>query len=212
MNTASRQVDRQKSFHCTKHDQGLPWSRCPGWCSWPLAPELDETSWSIFSFLLWLVLLKKNATCFPWSTSTGLKRRASLFSFFGTSISKPIRRYQYSQFCRLYRQWAERLDPPLVKNIGRGKNSSWTMPDRRCLLWIPHRCHHECRSLWRLWSSNYTFAEATASRIFPLGFSPMSMRFASSEESQRSHPDNLRAAVTRSCAMSPTSCHLSGAR
>lgn len=114
--------------------------------------------------------------------------------------------YQYSQFCFHYHQWVQTLDPPLRQEYRAGEKlfvdyAGQTME-------ITESESGEIRQaqifVATLGASNYTFAEATSSQDLPSWIRSHIHAFEFFQGvAEILVPDNLRAAVTRSCRYEP---------
>jgi len=114
--------------------------------------------------------------------------------------------YQYSQFCRLYHQWAEKLDPCLRQDYRAGEKlfvdyagqtmevtDSETGEIREVQIFVA-----------TLGASNYTFAEATLSQDLPSWIQSHVHAFEFFQGvTEILTPDNLKDAVTRPCRYEP---------
>ena len=114
--------------------------------------------------------------------------------------------YQYSQFCHLYHQWAERLDPCLRQEYRAGEKlfvdyAGQTMPIVDSSTGVITEAQIFVATLG---ASNYTFAEATVSQELPSWIQSHVHAFSFfGGVAEITVPDNLRSAVTRSCRYEP---------
>jgi len=114
--------------------------------------------------------------------------------------------YQYSQFCRLYHQWAEKLDPCLRQEYRAGEKLFVDYAGQTMEITDPET--GEIRDLQifvaTLGASNYTFTEASLSQDLPSWIESHIHAFEFlGGVPEILVPDNLRSAVTRSCRYEP---------
>ena len=137
--------------------------------TWPLAPELTETSLEHLLFPL-LSRIAKEERQMPSMEylHQELKRKGVTLQLLWHEYKQTHPDgYQYSQFCRLYHQWAERLDPPLRQEYRAGEKlfvdyAGQTIPlvDREA-----GEIHEAQIFVATLGASNCTFAEATLYQV-----------------------------------------------
>ena len=114
--------------------------------------------------------------------------------------------YQYSQFCRIYHQWAEKLDPCLRQEYRAGEKlfvdyAGQTMPIVDSITGVITEAQIFVATLG---ASNYTFAEASLSQDLPSWIECHIHAFEFfGGVAEILVPDNLRSAVTRSCRYEP---------
>jgi transposase len=114
--------------------------------------------------------------------------------------------YQYSQFCRLYHQWAEKLDPCLRQEYRAGEKLFVDYAGQTMEVTDPEtgEIHEVQIFVATLGASNYTFAEATLSQDLPSWIQSHVHAFEFFQGvTEILVPDNLRDAVTRSCRYEP---------
>jgi transposase len=114
--------------------------------------------------------------------------------------------YQYSQFCRLYHQWAEKLDPCLHQEYWAGEKLFVDYAGQTVEITDPEtgEIHPAHIFVATLGASNYTFAEATLSQDLPSWIQSHVHAFEFFQGvTEILTPDNLRDAVTRSCRYEP---------
>jgi transposase len=114
--------------------------------------------------------------------------------------------YQYSQFCRLYHQWAEKLDPCLRQEYRAGEKLFVDYAGQTMEITDPEtgEIHETPIFVATLGASNYTFAEATLSQDLPSWIQSHVHAFEFFQGvTEILVPDNLRDAVTRSCRYEP---------
>ena len=114
--------------------------------------------------------------------------------------------YQYSQFCRLYHQWAGKLDPCLRQEYRAGEKLFVDYAGQTVEIIDPTtgEIHQAQIFVATLGASNYTFAEATLSQDLPSWIQSHVHAFTFfGGVAEITIPDNLRSAVTRSCRYEP---------
>ena len=114
--------------------------------------------------------------------------------------------YQYSQFCRIYRKWAEKLDPCLRQEYRAGEKLFVDYAGQTMAITDPQtgEIHEAQIFVATLGASNYTFAEATRCQDLPSWIKSHAHAFEFFQGvTEILIPDNLRDAVTRSCRYEP---------
>jgi len=93
-----------------------------GW-SWPLPPEIDETilEHRLFSPFHPVVQEKRQMPPMEYLHQELKKKGVTLQLLWHEYKEKYSEGYQYSQFCLLYHQWAEKLDPCLHQEYRAGE-------------------------------------------------------------------------------------------
>jgi transposase len=175
---------------------------------WPLAPELDETSLECLLFppLPRIAQEERHMPSMEYLHQELKKKGVTLQLLWHEYKQNHPDGYQYSQFCRLYRQWSERLDPPLRQEYQAGEKlfvdyAGQTMPIVDASTGVITDVQIFVATLG---ASNYTFAEATLSQDLPSWIQAHVHAFAFfGGVAEITVPDNLRAAVTRSCRYEP---------
>ena len=176
--------------------------------AWPLAPELDETSLEhlLFPPLARIAKEERHMLSMEYLHQELKRKGVTLQLLWHEYKQTHPDGYQYSQFCRLYRQWAERLDPPLRQEYRAGEKlfvdyAGQTMSIVDSSTGVITEVQIFVATLG---ASNYTFAEATASQDLPSWIQSHvhAFRFFGGVP-EITIPDNLRAAVTRSCRYEP---------
>jgi transposase len=176
--------------------------------AWPLAPELDETSLEhlLFPPLARIAKEERHMLSMEYLHQELKRKGVTLQLLWHEYKQTHPDGYQYSQFCRLYRQWAERLDPPLRQEYRAGEKlfvdyAGQTMSIVDSSTGVITEVQIFVATLG---ASNYTFAEATASQDLPSWIQSHvhAFRFFGGVP-EITVPDNLRAAVTRSCRYEP---------
>src|SRR4030042_640902 len=176
--------------------------------TWPLAPELDETSLESLLFPSPGSVVHEKRQMPPMEyLHQELKRKGvTLQLLWHEYKEKYPEGYQYSQFCRLYHQWAERLDPCLHQEYRAGEKlfvdyAGQTMEITDAETGEIHPAHIFVATLG---ASNYTFAEATLSQNLPSWIQSHVHAFEFFQGvTEILTPDNLTDAVTRPCRYEP---------
>jgi transposase len=114
--------------------------------------------------------------------------------------------YQYSQFCRIYRQWVGKLDPCLRQEYRAGEKLFVDYAGETMGITDPQtgQIHQAQIFVATLGASSYTFAEASLCQDFPSWIRSHVHAFEFfGGVAEILIPDNLRDAVTRSCRYEP---------
>ncbi len=176
--------------------------------SWPLSPELDDASLEhrLFPTRAPVSSGKRQMPSMEYLNQELKKKGVTLQLLWDEYKQNNPDGYQYSQFCRLYHQWAEKLDPCLRQEYRAGEKlfvdyAGQTME-------ITDRETGEIREaqvfVATLGASNYTFAEASLSQNLPSWIESHIHAFEFfGGAPEILVPDNLRSAVTRSCRYEP---------
>lgn len=175
---------------------------------WPLSPELDDASLEhrLFPTRAPVSSGKRQMPSMEYLNQELKKKGVTLQLLWDEYKQNNPDGYQYSQFCRLYHQWAEKLDPCLRQEYRAGEKlfvdyAGQTME-------ITDRETGEIREaqvfVATLGASNYTFAEASLSQDLPSWIESHIHAFEFfGGAPEILVPDNLRSAVTRSCRYEP---------
>jgi transposase len=175
---------------------------------WPLAPEMDETSLErlLFPPLPRIAPEKRQMPSMEYLHQELKRKGVTLQLLWHEYRQANPDGYQYSQFCHLYHQWAQRLDPPLRQEYRAGEKlfvdyAGQTMPIIDSSTGVITEAQIFVATLG---ASNYTFAEATVSQDLPSWIQSHVHAFTFfGGVAEITIPDNLRAAVTRSCRYEP---------
>lgn len=114
--------------------------------------------------------------------------------------------YQYSQFCKIYRQWAEKLDPCLRQEYRAGERLFVDYAGQKMEIIDAEtgEIHEASIFVATLGASNYTFAEATLSQDLASWIKSHVHAFEFFQGvTEILIPDNLKDAVTRPCRYEP---------
>jgi len=176
--------------------------------TWPLAPELDETSLESLLFPPPASVVHQKRQMPPMEyLHQELKRKGVTLQLLWYEYKEKYPEgYQYSQFCRLYHQWAEKLDPCLHQEYRAGEKLFVDYAGQTMEITDPKtgEIHPVSIFVATLGASNYTFAEATLSQDLPSWIQSHVHAFEFFQGvTEVLVPDNLRDAVTRSCRYEP---------
>jgi transposase len=176
--------------------------------SWPLAPEIDEATLEhrLFPFIHPVAQEKRPMSSMEYLHQELRKKGVTLQLLWHEYKEKYPDGYQYSQFCRLYHQWAEKLDPCLHQEYRAGEKLFVDYAGPTMEITDPETGEIQQGQIFvaTLGASNYTFAEATLSQDLPSWIQSHVHAFEFFQGvTEVLTPDNLRDAVTRSCRYEP---------
>jgi transposase len=176
--------------------------------SWPLPPELDEATLEhrLFPSIPCTVQEKRQIPPLEYLHQELKKKGVTLQLLWHEYKEKHPNGYQYSQFCRIYRQWAEKLDPCLRQDYRAGEKLFVDYAGQTMEITNPEtgEVHEAQIFVATLGASNYTFAEATLSQDLPSWIESHVHAFEFFQGvTEILIPDNLKDAVTRSCRYEP---------
>jgi len=175
---------------------------------WPLPSELDEASLEHRLFpSLHAVAQEKRQMPSPEYLHQELKKKGvTLQLLWHEYKEKNPEGYQYSQFCRLYHQWAEKLDPCLRQDYRAGEKLFVDYAGQTMEVIDPETGEIRQAQIFvaTLGASNYTFAEATLSQDLSSWIQSHVHAFEFFQGvTEILVPDNLKDAVTRPCRYEP---------
>jgi len=176
--------------------------------SWPLPPELDEASLEHLLFSSKPSISPEGRQMpSPAYLHQELKRKGvTLQLLWHEYKEKNPDGYQYSQFCRIYQQWAEKLEPCLRQPYRAGEKlfvdyAGQTIPLTDSETGEIHEAEVFVATLG---ASNYTFAEATLSQTLRCWIESHIHAFEFfGGVPEILIPDNLLSAVTHPCRYEP---------
>ncbi len=176
--------------------------------SWPLPLELDEASLEHRLFPpSHCVPQEKRQMPSPEYLHQELKKKGvTLQLLWHEYKEKNSEGYQYSQFCRLYHQWAEKLDPSLRQQYRAGEKLFVDYAGQTMEITNQETGEIQEAQIFvaTLGASNYTFAEATLSQDLPSWIQSHVHAFEFFQGvTEILTPDNLKDAVTRPCRYEP---------
>jgi transposase len=176
--------------------------------SWPLAPELDEATLEhrLFPSIPCTLQEKRQIPPLEYLHQELKNKGVTLQLLWHEYKEKHPDGYQYSQFCRIYRQWAEKLDPCLRQDYRAGEKLFVDYAGQTMEITNPEtgEIHEAQIFVATLGASNYTFAEATLSQDLPSWIQSHVHAFEFFQGvTEILIPDNLKDAVTRSCRYEP---------
>src|SRR5512136_1536956 len=206
-NLSTREIAQSLGIgRSTVHDY-LDRAQKAGW-RWPLPPDLDEAS-------------LEHGLLPPSAPVPSKKRQMPPMEYLNQELKKKgvtlqllwdeykqgnPDGYQYSQFCRLYHQWAEKLDPCLRQEYRAGEKLFVDYAGQTMEVTAPETGEIREAQVFvaTLGASNYTFAEASLSQDLPSWIESHIHAFEFfGGAPEILVPDNLRDAVTRSCRYEP---------
>jgi transposase len=176
--------------------------------TWPLPAEIDEATLErqLFPSTDPVVQEKRQMPSMEYLHQELKKKGVTLQLLWYEYKEKDPEGYQYSQFCHLYHQWAEKLDPCLHQEYRAGEKLFVDYAGQTMEITDPEtgEIHQAQIFVATLGASNYTFAEATSSQGLPSWIKSHIHAFEFFQGvAEILVPDNLRAAVTRSCRYEP---------
>ena len=175
---------------------------------WPLPPDLDEASLEhhLFPTKVPIPSEKRQMPPMEYLNQELKKKGVTLQLLWDEYKQGNPDGYQYSQFCRIYHQWAGKLDPCLRQEYRAGEKlfvdyAGQTMPIVDPVTGLITEAQIFVAALG---ASNYTFAQASFSQDLPSWIECHIHAFEFfGGVAEILVPDNLRAAVTRSCRYEP---------
>lgn len=175
---------------------------------WPLPSELEEASLEHQLFPSnHAIPQEKRQMPSPEYLHQELKRKGvTLQLLWHEYKEKNPDGYQYSQFCRIYHQWTEKLDPSLRQVYKAGEKLFVDYAGQTMEITDPKtgEIHEAQIFVATLGASNYTFAEASLSQDLPSWIQSHVRAFEFFHGAPEIlTPDNLKDAVTRSCRYEP---------
>jgi transposase len=176
--------------------------------SWPVPPEIDEATLEhrLFSPFHPVFQEKRQMPPMEYLHQELKNKGVTLQLLWHEYKEKSPEGYQYSQFCRLYHQWAEKLDPCLRQEYRAGEKLFVDYAGQTLEITDPEtgEIHPAHIFVATLGASNYTFAEATLSQDLPSWIQSHVHTFDFFQGvTEILVPDNLRDAVMRSCRYEP---------
>jgi len=176
--------------------------------SWPFASEIDEAALEhrLFPLIHPVPQEKRQMPPMEYLHQELKKKGVTLQLLWHEYKEKCPEGYQYSQFCRLYHQWAEKLDACLHQEYRAGEKLFVDYAGQTMEITDPEtgEIHPAQIFVATLGASNYTFAEATLSQDLPSWIQSHVHAFEFFQGvAEILIPDNLRDAVTRSCRYEP---------
>jgi transposase len=176
--------------------------------TWPLPAEIDEATLErqLFPSTDPVVQEKRQMPSMEYLHQELKKKGVTLQLLWYEYKEKCPEGYQYSQFCHLYHQWAEKLEPCLHQEYRAGEKLFVDYAGQTMEITDPEtgEIHEAQIFVATLGASNYTFAEATLSQDLPSWIQSHVHAFEFFQGvTEILVPDNLRDAVTRSCRYEP---------
>ena len=176
--------------------------------SWPLAPEIDEATLEhqLFPSLPPVSPEKRQMPAMEYLHQELKRKGVTLQLLWHEYKEKVPDGYQYSQFCLLYHQWAEKLDPCLRQEYRAGEKLfvDYAGPTLEVVDSETGEIREAYLFVATLGASNYTFAEATLCQDLPSWIQSHIHAFEFFQGvTEILVPDNLKDAVTRPCRYEP---------
>jgi len=176
--------------------------------NWPLSPELDETSleYRLYPPTPCVAQERRQMPSMEYLHQELKKKGVTLQLLWHEYKAVNPDGYQYSRFCYHYQQWVQKLDPCLRQEYRAGEKLFVDYAGQTMEITDPGT--GEIREVQifvaTLGASSYTFAEATLSQNLPSWVQSHIHAFEFFHGAPEILvPDNLRAAVTRSCRYEP---------
>jgi transposase len=175
---------------------------------WPFPPELDDAALEdqLFPSIQCTPRQKRQMPPLEYLHQELRKKGVTLQLLWHEYKEKHPEGYQYSQFCRIYRQWAGKLDPCLRQEYRAGEKLFVDYAGQTVGITDPEtgEIHEAQIFVATLGASSYTFAEATLGQDLPSWIQSHVHAFEFFQgATEILTPDNLRDAVTRSCRYEP---------
>jgi transposase len=176
--------------------------------SWPLPSELDEASLEhqLFPPIHEVAQEKRQLPCPEYLHQELKKKGVTLQLLWHEYKEKNPDGYQYSQFCRIYHQWTEKLDPCLRQVYRAGEKLFVDYAGQTMEITDPETGEIREAQIFvaTLGASNYTFTEAILCQDLASWIQSHVRAFEFFQGvTEILTPDNLRDAVTRSCRYEP---------
>ena len=177
--------------------------------SWPLPPEIDDATLEHRFFRpdeKSPSEEKRRMPSLEYLHHELKKKGVTLQLLWHEYKEKDPEGYQYSQFCRLYREWAAKLDPCLRQDYRAGEKLfvDYAGQTMEIIDADTGETHEAQIFVATLGASNYTFAEATGSQDLASWIRSHIHAFEFFQGvAEILIPDNLKDAVTRPCRYEP---------
>jgi len=176
--------------------------------SWPIPAELDDAALEDRLFPSFRCAPEQTRPMPPleYLHQELKKKGVTLLLLWHEYKEKYPEGYQYSQFCRIYRQWTGKLDPCLRQQYRAGEKLFVDYAGKTMEITDPEtgEIHQAQIFVATLGASSYTFAEASLRQDLPSWIRSHVHAFEFfGGATEIITPDNLRNAVTRSCRYEP---------
>lgn len=176
--------------------------------TWPLPPELDDTSLESVLFPPTELPLAKSRSMLPMEyIHSELKRKGVTLQLLWYEYKENYPEgYQYSRFCERYRLWVKKLDLCLRQPYRAGEKLFVDYAGQTVPIVNPHTGEVKEAQIFVavLGASNYTFAQASDSQSLPCWIkSHVDALSFFGGVPEIIVPDNTKAAVTHPCRYEP---------
>jgi transposase len=176
--------------------------------SWPLPDDMDDAQLerALFSQVLQVPKNQRPPLDFLYIQKELKRKGVTLMLLWQEYKSHTPQGYQYSQFCHLYRQWRDKLDPVMRQDHRAGEKlfvdySGMTVPltDRNSGKTREAQIFIACMG-----ASNYTYAEASLTQSLPdwIDSHVRALAFFGGVP-ELIIPDNLKSGVNKTCRYEP---------
>ena len=176
--------------------------------SWPLPQELDDNQLEQLLYPKLPSVPADQRQAPDWSDIHQQLRHKSvtLMLLWQEYKEQYPQGYQYSQFCHLYRQWANRIDPVMRQEHRAGEKLFVDYAGQTVSIYDRQTDKMRQAQIFVavLGASNYTYAEATWSQSLPDWIASHSRAFSFfNGVPQVVVPDNLKSGVSKACFYEP---------
>ena len=176
--------------------------------SWPLPQDIDDNQLEQLLYPQMPTLLAHERPLPDWSYIHQQLRHKSVTLMLLWQEHKELhpQGYQYSQFCHLYRQWTNKIDPVMRQEHRAGEKLFVDYAGQTVQVYDLHTNQMRDAQIFVavLGASNYTFAEATWTQSLPDWISSHSRAFIFfGGVAQIVVPDNLKSGVSKASLYEP---------
>ena len=176
--------------------------------SWPLPQDIDDNQLEQLLYPQMPTLLSHERPLPDWSYIHQQLRHKSVTLMLLWQEHKELhpQGYQYSQFCHLYRQWTNKIDPVMRQEHRAGEKLFVDYAGQTVQVYDLHTNQMRDAQIFVavLGASNYTFAEATWTQSLPDWISSHSRAFIFfGGVAQIVVPDNLKSGVSKASLYEP---------
>ena len=176
--------------------------------SWPLPDDIDDNQLEqrLYPPLPALSAEQRPVVDWPYIHRQLRHKSVTLMLLWQEYKEQYPHGYQYSQFCNLYRQWAQKIDPVMRQQHRAGEKLFVDYAGQTVDVYDLHTNQMRQAQIFVavLGASNYTYAEATWTQTLPdwIGSHSRAFRFFNGVP-QVVVPDNLKSAVSKACFYEP---------
>ena len=176
--------------------------------SWPLPQDIDDNQLEQLLYPQLPTLPAHERPLPDWSYIHQQLRHKSVTLMLLWQEHKELhpQGYQYSQFCHLYRQWTNKIDPVMRQEHRAGEKLFVDYAGQTVQVYDLHTNQMREAQIFVavLGASNYTFAEATWTQSLPDWIGSHSRAFTFfGGVAQIVVPDNLKSGVSKACFYEP---------